>query len=127
MRTGDVYGITISQATQQVQVRRYDITADPVNPLETMYHPVSKQLLDFDFDVLSSTSGARISNTQDVFGYSSLGRRRTVLFNDQGVPMWIVGSGPTTWAMTDGDIGLTLEDHKKIVSLAPYTGRVTVQ
>ncbi|MGI9341408.1 MAG: pilus assembly FimT family protein [Gammaproteobacteria bacterium] len=127
MRTGEVYGITISQATQQVRVRRYDITADPVDPLETMYHPVSKQLLDFDFDTLAVTSGARIMNAQDVFGYSTLGRRRTVLFSAQGVPMWIVGSGPTTWALTDGDIGLALDSHKKIVSLAPYTGRVTIR
>jgi type II secretion system protein H len=127
MRTGQVYGVTISQATQQVQVRRYDITADPVDPLETLYHPVSKQPLDFDFDTLAATSGARITNAQDVFDYAGLGRRRTVLFDAQGVPMWIVGSGPTTWAMTGGDVGLTLDNHKKIVSLAPYTGRVTIQ
>lgn len=127
MRTGEVHGITISQATQQVRVRRYDITQDPVDPLETIYHPVSKQLLDFDFDTLAGTSGARIANTQDVFDYSGLGRRRTVLFDQQGVPMWIVGSGPTTWAMTTGTIDLSLDGLQTNVAVAPYTGRVTIQ
>lgn len=127
MRTGEVYGVTISQDSQQVRVRRYDITADPVKPLETLYHPVDKQLLDFDFDTLSSTAGARISNTQDVFNYSGLGRRRTVLFDLQGTPIWIVGSGPKTWALTTGSVELSLDGYQTSVQVAPYTGRVTIQ
>jgi type II secretion system protein H len=127
MRTGQVYGVTISQATQRVQVRRYDITQDPVDPLETLYHPFSRQLLDFDLDTRAEVSGTQIANTQDVFGYGSLGRRQTVLFDAQGLPIWIVGSGPTTWAMTDGDVSLTLDGLNTTVSLAPYVGRVTVQ
>lgn len=127
MRTGDVYGVTISQATQRVRVRRYDSTADPVDPLETLYHPVSKQLLDFDFDTLAGTAGARITNTQDIFNYSGLGRRRTVLFDLQGMPIWIVGSGPTTWAMSNGAVDLALDGYQRTVVVAPYTGRVTVQ
>lgn len=127
MRTGEVYGITISQASQQVRVRRYDITADPVKPLETLYHPVDKQLLDFDFDTLATTQGVRITNSQDVFDYPGEGRRRTVLFNGQGVPMWIVASGPKAHALATSSVELSLDNHKRAVQIATITGRVTIR
>jgi len=127
MRTGEVYGITISQASQQVRVRRYDITADPVNPLETLYHPVDKQLLDFDFDELATTQGVRINNTQDVFDYPDAGRRRTVLFDRQGVPVWILAGGSTIEPLTQGIVELSLDASKQAVQIAPFTGRVTIQ
>ena len=127
MRTGEVYGITISQASQQVRVRRYDITADPVKPLETLYHPVDKQLLDFDFDELATTQGVRINNTQDVFDYPDAGRRRTVLFDRQGVPVWILAGGSKIEPLTKGIVELSLDASKQAVQIAPITGRVTIQ
>lgn len=125
MRTGEFYGVTISQVSQQVRVRRYDVTADPVNPLETYYHPVDKQLLDFDFDTLATTRGVRITNTQDVFDYAGNGRRRTILFDSQGTPIWITG-GSQTWALTEGTVELGLESYQQDVQVAPFTGRVTI-
>ena len=127
MRTGEVYGITISQASQQVRVRRYDITADPVKPLETLYHPVDKQLLDFDFDELATTQGVRINNTQDVFDYPDAGRRRTVLFDRQGVPVWILAGGSKIEPLTKGIVEVSLDASKQAVQIAPITGRVTIQ
>lgn len=127
MRTGQVYGATIGHDSQRVRVRRYDVTTDPVSAIETLYHPVAKQPLDFDFDVLSSVGGARITNSEDIFRYSGLGRRRTVLFDRYGMPMWIVGSGPTTWRLDNAKVEVSLEGFNRTVEVAPYTGRVTIE
>ena len=127
IRTGNVHGITISQTSQRVRVRRYDLSTDPVSAVETLYHPVDKQLLDFDFDTFAPTQGVRITNTQDIFSYSGTGRRRTVLFNNQGVPMWIVASGPTTSAMETSKVQLSLGSQQRAVEIGAYTGRVVVQ
>ena len=126
MRTGNVYGVTVSQVSQRVRVRRYDLSTDPVSGAETLYHPVDKQLLDFDFDEYAPTAGVRITNTQDVFNYSGTGRRRTVLFDAQGVPMWIVASGPSTHAMNTSAVEISLGSQQQTVEVAAYTGRVTI-
>ena len=127
MRSGDVYGVTIDHVTQRVQVQRYDTTTDPVSAVETLYHPVDRQLLDFDFDTLAMTSGVQITNSQDIFDYSGTGRRRTVLFDNQGTPIWILASGPTTHALAAGIVELSLDGQQQTVEIAPYTGRVTIQ
>lgn len=127
MRTGQVHGITISQTSQQVTVREYDMTADPVSPTVTARHPLSKQLYDFDFDTEPTTLGVLITNSQDVFDYTGLGRRSTVLFDVNGVPMWMVASGPTTYNLAPSAVELSMGGVQRDVQIAPYTGRVTIQ
>jgi len=127
MRTGRVHGITISQTTQRVRVREYDMSADPVNPTVTARHPLTKQLYDFDFDDEPTTLGVAITNTQDVFDFSGLGRRKTVLFNAEGVPMWFLASGPSTHNLALGAVSLSMGAAQRNVRVAPYTGRVAIQ
>ena len=127
MRTGDAYGITISHVSQRVRVRRYDLSEDPAEPKETMYHPVNKQPLDFDFDTQQVTQGVRITNTQDVFSYSGTGKRRTVLFDRYGQPTWVMDEGAKTHRLTQAVVELTLNGVTRNVQLAPVSGRVTIQ
>ncbi len=126
MRTGRVHGITISQTTQRVRVREYDVSTDPVSPTVTARHPLSKQPYDFDFDEEPTTLGVLITNTQDVFDYNGLGRRRTVLFDVNGVPMWMVASGPATYNLSLGAVALSMGAAQRNVGVAPYTGRVSI-
>lgn len=127
MRTGLVHGVTIRHNNQQVLVRSYDLTTDPVSAIDTLHHPVTRQPLDFDFDIERPTQGVQITNSQNIFDYAGLGRRRTVLFNADGVPMWIVTSGPDTYNLATGIIELSLGNLQRTVNVAPYTGRVTIQ
>ena len=39
LRTGEGHGLTVSQATQQVTVARYDLTTAPISTLGTLTHP----------------------------------------------------------------------------------------
>ena len=127
LRTGEAYGLTISQETQTVTVDRYDLTTAPISTLETLMHPIDKQPYDFNVSTRSTTQGVTISNSLDVFNYTGLGRRRSLIFDASGSPKWIVGSGPTHHLLADGTVELSLGSEQINVSVAPITGRVTVQ
>ena len=127
LRTGEAHGLTISQATQKVTVKKYDLSTAPISVIYTLTHPVDKQPYDFNVNTKPTTKGVTISNTQDVFNFTDLGRRRSVIFDATGTPKWIVGSGPTTYLLSDASIELSFANQQSTVSLAPITGRVTVQ
>ncbi len=127
IRTGEEHGLTVSQATQKVTVNKYDMTTAPISTLYTLVHPVDKQPYDFNVATGSTTQGVTISNSQDVFNFTGLGRRRSLIFDAYGTPKWIVGSGPTTYLLGDGIIELSYGNQRSLVSVAPITGRVTIQ
>lgn len=126
-RTGEGHGLTVSQVTQKVTVKKYDLTTAPISALYTLTHPIDKQPYDFNVNTKLSTRGVTISNSQDVFNYTGLGGRRSLIFDANGTPKWIVGSGPTTYLLSDGRIELSYGSRQRIVSVAPITGRVTVR
>ena len=127
MRTGEGHGLTISQATQKVTVKNYDISVAPIITLGTLVHPVNKQTYDFNVNTSSATNGVTISNSSDVFDYGSEGRRRSLIFDANGTPIWIVGSDPTRHLLVDGTVELSYGGQQRFVHVAQITGRVTIQ
>lgn len=127
VRTGEAHGLTVSQATQKVTVKKYDVTTAPISTIDILTHPVNKQPYDFNVNTRSSTRGVTISNSQDVFNFTDLGGRRSLIFDATGLPKWIVGSGPTTYLLSDSNIELSYGNQQRVVSVAPITGRVTIQ
>lgn len=127
LRTGEGHGLTVSQVTQRITVEKYDLTTAPISTLFTLTHPVNKHPYEFNVSTNPGTEGVIISNSQDVFNYTGLGRRRSLIFDANGTPKWIVGSGPTTHMLSDGTIELSYGNHQRLVSVAPITGRVTIQ
>jgi prepilin-type N-terminal cleavage/methylation domain-containing protein len=127
LRTGEGHGLTISQSTQQVTVEQYDLTTAPVSAVATLIHPIDKQPYDININTTPSTSGVTISNSQDVFNYKVLGRRQSLIFDANGTPIWVVGSGPTTYLLGDGAVELSYGTQQRLVRIAPITGRVTIE
>ena len=126
LRTGEVHGVQISQDTQRVVAYRANLTTTPVSIGSVLYHPVSKQQLDFDVDTGSMTEGVKITNAQDPFLYG-MGRRKNLLFDETGVPIWIVNSTGSTYVLQDGTVQLRYGSDSRSVRVAQITGRVTVQ
>ncbi len=126
LRTGEIHGVQISQNTQRVVAYKADLSTSPVSMEAILYHPVSKQRLDYDVDTGTMTSGVSITNTQDPFLYAT-GRRKNLLFDDTGLPIWIVNSTSTTYVLQDGTVQLSYGGDKRTVRVAQITGRVTVQ
>ena len=126
LRTGEIHGIEISQNTQRVIAYRADLTTTPVSMASIHYHPVSKQILDYEVDVSTMTDGVSITNTQDPFLYAT-GRRKNLLFDATGTPIWIVNSTGSTYMLQDGTVQLSHGGDDRTVRVAQITGRVTVQ
>ncbi len=126
LRTGMIHGVQISQDTQRVVVYRADLTTTPVGMVSILYHPVAKQPFDFDVAARPTTAGVSITNAQDPFLYAA-GRRKNLLFDAAGVPIWIVNATATTYVLQDGLVELAYGSGKRVVQIAPITGRVTVQ
>ncbi len=126
-RTGQHHGATISQATQTVTVKKWDVTTDPASTELVPYHPVSKKAFVFDADGFSLAQGVAIANASDVFLYDSIGRRRSLIFDQHGMPVWIMSAGADVYRLLDGTVTLSDGDNQRNVVIAPVTGRVTVQ
>ena len=126
-RTGQHYGATISQSTQTITVKKWDITTNPASTELVPYHPVSKQSFVFDANSFSLASGVYISNSSDVFLYDSIGRRGSLIFDPEGYPVWVMSAGADVYRLLDGAVTLSDGDNQLNVVIAPITGRVTVQ
>ncbi len=127
LRTGTGHGLTISHVTQKVTVRKYDLTTTPISALDTLMHPVSKQPYDFNVNTGAATAGVTIDNSSDIFEYEVVGRRRSLIFDASGTPVWIMSSGPAAYLLIDGSVELNYEDQMRYVRVSPVTGRVTIE
>ena len=126
-RTGEHHGVTISQVTQTITVIKWDLTTDPVSTELVPYHPVNKQSFVFDADTMSLAPGVSIINSSDIFNYTTVGRRRSLIFDPQGVPVWVLGSDDSVHRLIDGIVELSDGRDQRDIAVAPLTGRVTVQ
>jgi prepilin-type N-terminal cleavage/methylation domain-containing protein len=125
IRTGAVTYLSISQVTQQITLGMADLSASPVAVASVLIHPLSKKNYDFNLSDLPVASGVRITNSDDVFLYSTVGRAQSLLFDATGTPKWMAGG--TSYRLSSGEIRLGYADQEKIVRIAPLTGRVTIQ
>ena len=127
LRTGEHHGVTISQVTQTITVKKWDMTTDPVSTELIPYHPVDKQSFVFDADTMSLAPGVSITNSSDIFNYITIGRRRSLIFDPQGVPVWVLGSDDSVYRLLDGVVQLSNGQNQRSIGVAPLTGRVMVK
>lgn len=125
LRTNEAHGVNINQTTQRVVVYKANLATTPVSIGTILYHPVSKQLFDYDVDTAPMTNDVYISNTLDPFLYGTT-RRQLLLFSDSGTPIWIDNTTGTTDLLDDGTIQLSYRGSNRFVEVAPITGRVSV-
>jgi hypothetical protein len=81
----------------------------------------------FDADTMSLAPGVSIANSSDIFNYITIGRRRSLIFDPRGVPVWVLGSDDSVYRLLDAVIQLSDGRAQRDVAIAPLTGRVTVQ
>ena len=127
LRTGAHHGVTISQVTQTITVKKWDMTTNPVSTELIPYHPVNKQSFVFDADGMSLGPGVSITNSSDIFNYLTIGRRRSLIFDPQGVPVWVLGSDDSVYRLLDGIVQLSNGQNQRSIGVAPLTGRVAVK
>ena len=64
---------------------------------------------------------------RDIFDYQGLGRRRSMVFDANGTPIWVVGSGPDTYLLEAATVELSYDNQQRNVTVDMLTGRVTIQ
>lgn len=127
LRTGEVHRVRVLHATEEIEVDKTDLTTQPVSAEYLLRHPVTKQLYDFNLNTATVTAGVEITNTQDTFDFSGLGRRKGLLFSAQGVPIFLRPLSGETYHLDEGRIFLGYGPHQRTVQVDPYSGRVTIQ
>ena len=125
LRTGDVYGIDINRATNQLTIYKADLSANPVAQEFIVYHPINKNLYNYKLSDDFKFSNIEISNTNDPFLFSDSIRRSTLLFTAQGVPVWIDTNSGAIHQLQSGIVSINSKSHSINVNVTPYSGRVT--
>lgn len=121
IRTGKHHGVRITSDQARVQVFWLDLsTATPTERL-TVYDPLSKQIYERNINTLPVSAGVLASAD---FLYAVAGVPEwAVAFNSRGEPMAASDLKP----LISGDVVLNLNSSSKTITVAPLTGRVTVQ
>ena len=127
LRSGLHHGVEVRPDTQRVRVYRADMTSTPVGVAELVRHPLSKQPVDFSPGALTGSTGAKIVNALDPFDFGAGGRRTQLLFDPRGTPMWYVASGAQSHLLVEGRVELGYGTDGRVVTVAPYSGRVQIQ
>lgn len=124
IRTGEVHAVEIFFDTEQVIVSKADMTqatpypgATPTDPTAIQVNPLTKQPYDFNL-------AAGVDVVAKPFTYA-VGLRRTVLFDAQGMPF--LKGGGVFYQLDDATVQVVFGGQQYVVSVAPLTGRVTVQ
>ncbi len=127
MRTGSVYGIDIDRLSQQVTVYKADLSINPVGQEFIVYHPINKNLYDYNFVSDLNLSNIVFDNTNDPFAYTDSVIRKTLLFDSKGIPFWIDVAGGTSVQLQQASVDLSYGRYSQSVQIQPYTGRIIVQ
>jgi type II secretory pathway pseudopilin PulG len=122
IRTAEPYGVDRVPGSQVLRVYRYP----PGGPVDyTIRHPVDQRLyhLDFDADPMLNP----VSVTAVAFYYEGEGFPTSFcgFLAGTGTPKKSVP--PNTLMLTAGSITLAAGGETRVVSVAPMTGRVTIQ
>ena len=123
IRTGSKYGVIGDTSTSTLRVYRLDETVNPPVVVYDAYDPFTKQL--YSLSLPDSHSDLRLVSA-------------TFTFESVASPLWFVGFSGETGVPTYSDSGvlrmlesgffrIELDDQARIISVAPTTGRVTVQ
>ena len=120
IRTKTSYGISIDVANERLRVYRSPSTT----AVYDVYHPVDKKLYDLQLKTDAYTDGVDVVSVSFVFG-SSYSSSTNLDFSAEGVPKYT--SAGTDYMLTMGSLTLAYQGQQRMITIAPMTGRVTVQ
>ena len=121
MRMGDYYGVRLSSADNSIRVYHLFTSGPPIE-LFTVYHPLDKNAYNLVLDDRPFTAGVEIDESDFRFAGDPT-QRESVAFAPTGEPV-----GPANLGlMNEGDVTLTYGNRSIQISVAPATGRVTLE
>jgi Tfp pilus assembly protein FimT len=113
-------GINTDATNERIRV--YSLPA--ATPTFDIYHPIDKKLYDIQLKTDSYVAGVDLVSAS--FAFSGAASSSTNLdFSAEGTPK--VTSAGTDYMLSSGTITLSYRGQQRVISIAPMTGRVTVQ
>lgn len=127
LRSGETYGVDIDRASKQITVYKADLNTTPVGQESIAYHPINKNSYNYNLDTDFNLVNIDIINATDPFLFTDSVRRKSLLFDKNGIPIWFNSNTGTTYQLSSATIKLVNGNHERDVFVHPYNGRVTVQ
>ncbi len=120
LRTGIPHGIDTSANNDRVRV--YSLAG--FFPTYDVRHPIDKKLYDIDLTADSRLSGVKLDSA--LFSFDGSFSSSSLLgFSSDGIPKYSFFG--TDYMLSNGTITLKYHNDQRVVSIAPMTGRVTIQ
>jgi Tfp pilus assembly protein FimT len=120
IRTKISYGINTDTTNERIRVYRLSGTTLTYD----IYHPIDKKLYDIQMKTDTYVAGIDLVSASFVFGGAS-SSSTSLDFSAEGSPK--VTSAGSDYLLTSGTIMLSYHGQQRIISIAPMTGRVTIQ
>ena len=127
IRTGQIYAVDVDITTKQVTVYKADLNVNPVGQEFVAYHPINKNRYDYNFNSDLNLSNIIFENSSDPFLFADSVKRKTLLFDNKGIPFWMDVSTGKSAQLLAASIDLSIGDYNQSILVHPYSGRVTVQ
>jgi Tfp pilus assembly protein FimT len=121
IRTKILHGVFTDAANELISV--YSLPG--FLPVYDVYHPVDKKLYTIYLKTDAFVAGVDLVSADFVFT-GSFSSPNYLGFNTNGYPKYSVLFG-NDYMLTSGTITLSYKGQQRIVSIAPMTGRVTIQ
>lgn len=122
LRTGEPHGFRQQSGAKRIRVFRLDQGTSPATLVYDVYHPVDKQLYDFDLNLQSLAAADSLSRTAVFRG--NCNQQGNVYFDANGTP-WC--ADPGTVLLDTFEVDLIMGSSRRTVILDDITGRVAVQ
>ncbi len=122
MRLRQPIGFRQRTGNRSIRVFTPDTGSVPWIEIYDIYHPVSKKIYDIRLDGRFFAAADSITAVREYRG--TCDRKASVYFDANGIPRCLK---PQTVLLDRFEVTLKVGDHQRVVSLAPITGRVTIQ
>jgi hypothetical protein len=122
MRTGNPHGFRQQSAAKRIRVFSLDDATNPPTLVYDVYHPIDKQLYDFDLENESLAAADLLTRTPDFRG--TCNTSGNVYFDANGTA-WC--TDPDTVLLNTFEVQFDLGSNRKTLTVDGITGRVTVQ
>ena len=120
IRTGTPHGMNTSTSSDRIRV--YSLPT--LVPSYDVRHPIDKKLYDIQFTSDSRMAGVDLVSAS--FDFDGISSSSTDLsFSSEGIPKYT--SAGTDYMLTSATITLSYGNDQRLISIAPMTGRVSIQ
>lgn len=122
VRTAIPHGVDVSASNERIRV----YSKPSLLPTYDVYHPVDKKLYDIQFAKQPQMAGVDLVSVAFQFdgGFTA---PNLLGFNTDGIPKYTGGWPSKDYMLITGIITLEYNGRTKVISIAPMTGRVTIQ